>query len=152
MDRGARLHHTAYHEAACGAGRTSMISASSAAAADVVWLDGRREHVERVVVKGDRLLLSFEKGMRSIATRRVVQVVGDDGEEIALDRALRDGALEAEDAAALASLPTADGTTLREIQERLADSMSGAVMDRSRRGTGPSGRSGSRRRRPPCGR
>lgn len=107
-----------------------LLVAAVAAAADVVWLDGRPEHVERVVVKGDRLLLSAEKGMRSVAARRVVRVVGDDGEDIAFDRSLREGPLAPEAAAALTGLPAADPVALREIQERLADSMSRAVMDR----------------------
>ncbi len=55
-----------------------LVLAAAAAAAEVVWLDGRRERVERVVVKGDRLLLPGEKGMLSVAIRRVVQAVGDD--------------------------------------------------------------------------
>lgn len=107
-----------------------LVLAVAAAAAEVVWLDGRREHVERVTVKGDLVLVPFEKGVRGIAVRRVVQVVGDDGQEVALDRALRDGALGAEAAAALTALPVADGPTLRELQERLADTMSRAVKDR----------------------
>jgi len=107
-----------------------LVLAAVGAAADVVWLDGRRERVERVVVKGDRLLLSIEKGMQSVATRRVVRVVGDDGEEIAFPRSLRDGPLEPDTAAALEALPRADKATLRGIQEQLADSMSRAVMDR----------------------
>jgi HEAT repeat protein len=101
-----------------------------AGAEDLVWLDGRREHVERVTIKGDTLLVPFEKGMRSVPVRRVVQVVGADGQEIALDRTLRDGEPRPEAAAALASLAAADEPALREIQERLADSMSRAVMDR----------------------
>jgi HEAT repeat protein len=104
--------------------------AAAAAAAEVIWLDGRREEAERVVVKGDRLLLPAEKGMRSVATRRVVRVIGDDGKDVPFDRALRDGAPDAEIAAMLASLPTAEGAALREVQERLADSMSRAVLER----------------------
>jgi HEAT repeat protein len=104
--------------------------AAIAAAAEVVWLDGHREQVGRVVVKGDRLLLPGEKGMRSVATRRVVRVIGEDGEDVAFDRALRDGAPGAETAAMLASLPTAEGAALRDVQDRLADSMSRAVMER----------------------
>jgi HEAT repeat protein len=107
-----------------------LVLAAGAAADDVVWLDGRREKVERVVVKGDTLLLPFEKGVRSVAIRRVVQVVGKDGEEVALDRALRDRPLGAEETAALASLPAADEVSLRAIQDRLADTMSRAVFDR----------------------
>ena len=64
--------------------------AAVATAADVIWLDGNREHVGRVVVKGDRLILPCEKGVQSVAARRVVQVVGDDGKDVALDRSLRD--------------------------------------------------------------
>jgi len=104
--------------------------AGLAAAAEVVWLDGTRESVARVVVKDDRLLLSFEKGMRSVALRRVVAVRGDDDQPVALDRTLRDGPLETEAAAALAALPTADPVALHALQERLADTMRRVVMTR----------------------
>ena len=43
-----------------------LVLAVAAAAAEVVWLDGRREHVERVTVKGDLVLVPFEKGVRGI--------------------------------------------------------------------------------------
>lgn len=107
-----------------------LVLVAAASAAEVVWLDGSRERVERVVVKGDRVLVPFEKGMRTVAARRIVEAFGDDGGEVALDRALRDGSLAAEDAATLAGLAGADPAALRDLQDRLADSMSRAVMDR----------------------
>lgn len=104
--------------------------ASVAQAAEVVWLDGRRETVRRVVVKADRVLVSFEKGMRSIPKRRLVKLVGDDGKPIAFERKLVDGPLGDQDQAALAMIPEAPPDRLPSVQERLADSLSRTVLER----------------------
>jgi HEAT repeat protein len=107
-----------------------LIVSPFADAAEVVWLDGRRETVSRVVVRDDRVLVSFAKGLRSVPKRRIVKAAGDDGAEIALDRKLVDGPPGAPIEAALAGLPDASPDSLPQLQEQLADSLSRAAMER----------------------
>jgi len=96
--------------------------------AEVTWLDGRRETVARASVKGDSVLLSFDKGMRSVSKRRVVRLTGDDGAEIALARQLTDVPADGALKAALEELSAAPPERMRMVEEQLADSMSRAVV------------------------
>ncbi|MHC4952576.1 MAG: hypothetical protein ACYTGZ_01700 [Planctomycetota bacterium] len=64
-------------------------------------------------MRKDRVLISFDNGMRSIAKRSVVRAIGDDSKELALDRRLSDAPPE----------------RVHELQERIANAMSRAAMD-----------------------
>ena len=97
-------------------------------AAELVWLDGRRETTKRIVVKQNSVLIATDRGLRSVSKRRIVKALNDDGESIALDRGLRDVALRDTMRTALAALREISPDQLPRIQEQLADSLSRAVM------------------------
>ncbi len=96
--------------------------------AEVVWLDGRRETVKRIVVKPDHLLVANSRGLQRLSKRRVVQARDNDGKAIVLRRELRDAPLDEALRGMLAALPGTPPEKWPRAQEQLADAMSRAVM------------------------
>lgn len=99
-------------------------------AAEIVYVDGRREASEKVVVKEDEILVRFEKGLRRVPRADVAKVVQDDGSVVTIERDLADAALTDAQRADLDGLAKLDEPALLQAQQRLAASLSRAVLER----------------------
>jgi HEAT repeat protein len=107
-----------------------LLLALSAAAAELVYVDGRRETVDDAKLEDGAVLVRFERGLRRVPRSDVAKIVGNDGHEETIARAMVPGALTAEQRADLDGLAKVDDLAFLQARQRLAASMSEAVLAR----------------------
>jgi len=96
---------------------------------EIVLLDGRRESVDRAVLKGDFVMVKFARGLRRIPRRQVVKILHAGGREEVLERKLVERPLTQMEERLLKAMETAEPSSLRQIEEQLADGSSRALLE-----------------------
>lgn len=105
------------------------VPAEKGAGEQVVWLDGRRESVERVVVKADHVLVKIDGRTRRVARRSVVAVVRASGESKPVEPTVSSAPIDATQRSLLDRLGNASPPEAPAIQTALADRPSRATLD-----------------------